>query len=105
MINYSGLPQRVKRIVKTYEYCIESVQMFPYSVHIRLKEGYLSDGNTTINGDAEKLIPLFKAVTKPSSKVIRTALFGFSCPLCNRQVLKGTNYTDFGGMRICGLCG
>lgn len=102
MINYSGLPQRVRRIIKTYEYCIESVQQFPYSTCIRLKEGYVNNGQTSVNlGDIEVLIAWLKAVTKPPSREIKTALFGFKCPICGCQVHKGSNYIDIGGLKTC----
>ena len=107
MINYSGLPQRVRRIVKQYEYCIERITCHHNkSVSIDLKSGYVSEGCTAINtADMEDLIGWLKKATKPASRVIKVALYGFKCPVCGRQVSKGSNYTDLGGMRICTMCG
>lgn len=106
MINYSPLPSRVRRIVKTYEYCVESVQQFPYSTCVRLKDGYSYQGQHSINqGDMEKLIEALKKVTKPPSREIKVALYGFKCPICGCQVHKGSNYTDLGGLKICIMCG
>ena len=117
MINYSPLPQRVRRVVKQYEYCIESVEVIPMNHNvfkILLKTGYEVKTTYSITGfnsmlvtpnDMEETITLLKHVTKPASRVIRTALYGFPCPICGRQTSKGSNYTDLGGMKICGLCG
>ena len=110
MINYKGLPQRVRRIVKQYEYCIESVQeVGDETFNIHLKSGYtFKEGISSMmvgSSDRGELIYHLKAVTKPASRVIRTALYGFPCPICGRQTSKGSNYTDLGGMRICTMCG
>ena len=102
MINYSPLPQRVRRIVKQYEYCVESVQMFGDIVNVRLKSGYITGmgGGGFIVGVVEKLIPLFKAVTKPSTREIKVALYGFTCPVSGLYIAKGSNYIDMGGLKI-----
>lgn len=110
MISYKGLPSRVRRIVGIYEYCIETVIENEKGIYsATLKDGYESGSGfpwIVINvNKIETAIYAFKAVTKPCSRVIRTALFGFLCPICNGQVLKGSNYTDLGGMRICTMCG
>lgn len=109
MINYKGLPQRVRRIVKQYEYCIESVEWLYTGFSIKLKEGYkFEDGTGSlfyVLTESTDLIYFLKKVTKPATRVIRTALYGFPCPICGRQTSKGSNYTDLGGMKICGLCG
>jgi len=101
MINYSPLPSRVRRIVKQYEYCVESVQMFGDIVTINLKPGYTSlEGARFISRDMENLINLLKAVTKPPVKEIKVALYGFTCPVSGLYIAKGSNYIDMGGLKI-----
>ena len=105
MINYSPLPQRVRRIGKVYDYCIESMVMNnPPFVLVQLKEGYKSGGfSVTQTTDMEALISFLKAVTKPSTRDIKVALYGFEC-MCGRRVSKGSNYTSLGGLNLCGKC-
>ena len=110
MLNYSGLPQRVRRIVKRYEYCISEVLEIENCVfNCALKEGYqASNGFPFVimnTRDMETAIYMFKAVTKPCSRVTKTALYGFNCPMCGKMVAKGKDYTDLGGLNICKLCG
>ena len=107
MINYSGLPQRVRRIVKQYEYCIESVQTINNVVSVNLKPGYWYKGainHAIITANMEKLIEALKTVTKPASREIKVALYGFPCLICRCQVHKGSNYTDIGGLKTCTNC-
>ena len=112
MIEYKGLPARVRRIVKVYDYCIESVQMYPFyntSIKIQLKEGYTRDLKNVIylgdGEDMENLIRALKSITKPSTRDIKVALYGFECPICGRRVSKGSNYTSMGGLNLCSMCG
>ena len=106
MINYSGLPQRLRRIVKQYEYCIESVGIDINRVCVRIKDGYICGGFTILDtADMEWLIDHLKKVTKPASRDIKIALYGFKCQICGLQVHKGSNYTDLGGLKICRICG
>jgi hypothetical protein len=107
MINYKGLPQRLRRIGKQYEYCIEKFIEAKNGYRIELKEGYQTkEGLTSVLTDeSDSMFYSMKSVTKPATRVIRTALYGFPCPICGRQTSKGSNYTDLGGMKICGLCG
>jgi hypothetical protein len=107
MINYSKLPQRVRRIVKVYDYCIERVTAHRnQSVSIDLKIGYKSkEGYTAIGTeDMEEAIQFLKSVIKPSTREIKVALYGFPCPICGKSVAKGSNFADLGGLRICLFC-
>ena len=117
MIEYKGLPQRVRRIVKVYDYCIESVEAIPMNHNvfkILLKTGYevnTSYSKTGFNSilvtpnNMEEAIRLLKAVVKPSTRDIKVALYGFECPICSRRVSKGSNYTSMGGLNLCSMCG
>ena len=105
MINYSPLPQRVRRIVKQYEYCIESVvAVGDETFNIHLKSGYTSkEGISSMmvgSSDREELIYFLKSVVKPPSKEIKVALYGFTCPVSGLYIAKGSNYIDVGGLKI-----
>jgi hypothetical protein len=109
MINYSGLPQRTRRIVKQYEYCIESVdRVNPDLFNVILKDGYESgSGFPTVlirTDKIEEAIYLLKAVTKPKVRKVCNTLFGFSCPMCQRYIPRGTNHIDLGGLKVCNGC-
>jgi hypothetical protein len=107
MINYSGLPQRVRRIVKQYDYCIESViKNDNDSCTIYLKKGYQGrDGarNLIIFDDVEAIYFL-KSVVKPSNKIIKVALYGFTCPISGVYVPKGSNYIELNGFKLSPTC-
>jgi hypothetical protein len=107
MINYSGLPSRVRRIVKQYEYCIESVINDGVQYVLRLKEGYQGNHGlkSVVFNDSTDVIYFLKSVTKPSSRNILVALYGFSCPIDGRYVPKGSNYIDLEGLKLCTFCG
>ena len=108
MINYSKLPQRVRRIVKNYEYCIEDVKYSKEVVYAILKKGYESrdsKGSEIVTHDIEALIQFFKSVVKPAAREIKTALYGFKCPIGGEYVPRGSNYVDLGGLKLCTLCG
>jgi hypothetical protein len=104
MINYSQLPQRVRRIAKQYEYCISMVGVQEKNITFMLKDGYQTkEGKTTINMDEDSIYS-FKSVVRPSSRSILVALFGFTCPICGKYIAKGNNYADLSGMRLCMPC-
>jgi hypothetical protein len=107
MINYSKLPQRVRRITKIYDYCIENVVAHrDKTVSFELKAGYKAKENYSAitTGDMEEAIYFLKGVTKPSTREIKVALYSFSCPICGKAVAKGNNFADLGGLRICLYC-
>lgn len=108
MINFSPLPQRVRRIAKVYSYCIESVTPDSAGFVVRLKEGYQGKNGSNVymaTHASTEVIEFLKSVTKPASRKIVTALFGFKCPICNSIINKGSNYIDLGGLKICNYCG
>ncbi|HZK70625.1 MAG TPA: hypothetical protein VFD03_03765 [Clostridia bacterium] len=107
MINYSELPQRVRRIVSQYSYCIENVEIQKDEVGIKLKEGYKAKEETVlITKNMEEAIYFLKSVTKPPSRDIVVAMFSFKCQLnCGNTIQKGSNYVELGGMRLCNYCG
>ena len=108
MIEYKGLPQRVRRIVKVYEYCIESVIPDQAGFVINLKSGYQGKNGSNVYmalPNSIEVIEFLKGVTKPSTRDIKVALYGFECPICSRRVSKGSNYTSMGGLNLCSMCG
>jgi len=106
MINYSLLPSRVRRVVKVYDYCIEKVTEAKNGYRIELKEGYKTkEGETSVLTDkTDSMFYSMRSVTKPSTREIKTALYGFLCPVCGKSISKGSNYADLGGLRICLYC-
>ena len=106
MINYSHLPQRVRRVVKVYDYCIDYVTAnHDKTISIQLKEGYKAKEETAIcTKDMEEAIYFLKGVTGPSARLIKVALFSFKCPVCGKPINKGSNYADLQGLKICIYC-
>lgn len=106
MINYSGLPQRVRRIVKTFEHYIDRIENTD-KIRIYLKEGYQTiHGDTyfATGDDGVMAMVNLKGVIRPSGRSIKVALFGFTCG-CGQYVRKGSNYVDQDGFRVCTTCG
>jgi len=107
MINYTGLPQRVRRIVKQYDYCISMVGIKENTFIFYLKDGYQTrDGRDSIvTSDLTELIYSFKYVTKLTCRSMQVSLFSFQCPICKKSVNKGSNHIDLGGLKLCCMCG
>ena len=107
MINYSNLPQRVRRITKQYEHCIERVETRDHCTAFHLKNGYQTkEGENVIStSNLSEAIYALKAVGKPATRDIMVALFGFTCPICSRYVSRGSNFVDLGGLKLCTYCG
>jgi hypothetical protein len=107
MINYSGLPGRVRRIAKTYAYCIEDVAVEEKNVSIRLKEGYKAKEEIALTTqNMEDAIYFLKSVSSIPVRRTAVAQFSFQCQLgCGNMIQRGHNYIDLGGMKICNYCG
>jgi hypothetical protein len=105
MINFFGLPSRVRRITGVYQYCIqEVVENKDKSISLHLKEGFQANGQTDFTTtDLEKAIYFLKSVT--NTKKVAVAMFSFLCQLnCGHTIQKGQNYVQIGEMKVCMTC-
>jgi predicted RNA-binding Zn-ribbon protein involved in translation (DUF1610 family) len=105
MVIYSNLPQRLRRVIQRYEYCVQSVLETDGTYVVNLREGYKGkDGATQVQFDrSSDIIYFFKDVIAP--RRISSALYSFTCPMCQRTIVKGQNFVDLGGLQICTMCG
>jgi hypothetical protein len=107
MFSYSGLPARVRRIAQQYNHCIEKVETRDHCTAFHLKNGYqtLTGDSVVSTADLSEAIETLKKVVKPATRTMIVALYSFQCPICSRQVHRGSNYVDLGGLKLCTMCG
>lgn len=110
MVNYSNLPARLRRIVKTYDYCVLTVTPTSFDAYqIQLKEGYSHRNGERHymflkEDESDGIITFFKNVVKPTNETIQVSMYGFKCPICGSYVSKGQNYILSGGLKVCIAC-
>ena len=104
-IDYSCLPQRIRRVIKTYEDKVATVIPVETGFHIKLKSGYQDRSGETsrIVPDGMAAISFLKYIIKIPKPEIMVAQFSFTCP-CGTRIAKGSNYASINGVKTCLKC-